>query len=295
MARIEAGVRETERANARVFLVGLCVFLALMLGFPTIANLWYSFSNVSIYDLAGTAFVGFANYVQAASNPNMWAALGFSLKFAVICTVLEVGLGLAMVFILHPILTKRPWLTGILMLPMMVSPALMGVMYRLILNEFTGIVPAYLSMMGLPINLLGRNWIYETVIAIEVLQWTPFAFLIMLTARQSLAGELEEAAAVDGATGAKFGRLIALPVILPSIIIVAFIRFIDSFRVFDHIFVLTGGGPGNETTSISIYIYKLFFTQSKIGEAVAVSVMLLIASLALLYAALRLAVRRNPA
>ena len=295
MARIEAGVRETERANARVFLVGLCVFLALMLGFPTIANLWYSFSNVSIYDLAGTAFVGFANYVQAASNPNMWAALGFSLKFAVICTVLEVGLGLAMVFILHPILTKRPWLTGILMLPMMVSPALMGVMYRLILNEFTGIVPAYLDMIGLPVNLLGRNWIYETVIAIEVLQWTPFAFLIMLTARQSLAGELEEAAAVDGATGAKFGRLIVLPVIMPSIVIVAFIRFIDSFRVFDHIFVLTGGGPGNETTSISIYIYKLFFTQSKIGEAVAVSVMLLIASLALLYAALRLAVRRNPA
>ncbi|MCB1495826.1 MAG: sugar ABC transporter permease [Bauldia sp.] len=295
MAHREAGVRETERANARVFLIGLCVFLALMLGFPTLANLWYSFSNVSIYDLAGTAFVGFANYVQAVGNPNMWAALGFSLKFAVICTVLEVGLGLAMVFILHPILTKRPWLTGILMLPMMVSPALMGVMYRLILNEFTGIVPAYLSMMGLPINLLGRNWIYETVIAIEVLQWTPFAFLIMLTARQSVAGELEEAAAVDGATGAKFGRLIALPVILPSIIIVAFIRFIDSFRVFDHIFVLTGGGPGNETTSISIYIYKLFFTQSKIGEAVAVSVMLLIASLALLYAALRLAVRRAPA
>ena len=294
MARSKAGVHETERANARTFLIGLCVFLALMLGFPTVANLWYSFSNVSIYDLTGTAFVGLTNYAAAVTNPNLWDALGFSLKFAVICTVLEVALGLAMVFILHPILTKRPWLTGLLMLPMMVSPALMGVMYRLILNEFTGIVPAYLYMMGLPINLLGRTWIYETVIAIEVLQWTPFAFLIMLTARQSMAGELEEAAAVDGATGAKFGRLIVLPVILPSIIIVAFIRFIDSFRVFDHIFVLTGGGPGNETTSISIYIYKLFFTHSKIGEAVAVSVMLLIASMALLYSALRLAVRRAP-
>ncbi|MEP0324908.1 carbohydrate ABC transporter permease [Bauldia litoralis] len=294
MARSKAGVHETERANARTFLIGLCIFLALMLGFPTVANLWYSFSNVSIYDLTGTAFVGLANYAEAVTNPNLWDALGFSLKFAVICTVLEVALGLAMVFILHPILTKRPWLTGLLMLPMMVSPALMGVMYRLILNEFTGVVPAYLYMMGLPINLLGRNWIYETVIAIEVLQWTPFAFLIMLTARQSMAGELEEAAAVDGATGAKFGRLIVMPVIMPSIIIVSFIRFIDSFRVFDHIFVLTGGGPGNETTSISIYIYKLFFTHSKIGEAVAVSVMLLIASMALLYSALRLAVRRAP-
>ena len=293
MAAPQAGVREAERANARSFLIGLSVFLALMLGFPTVANLWYSVSNVSIYDLTGTAFVGLDNYAKAISNPRLWDALGFSLKFAVICTVAEVALALALVFILHPLLTRRPWLTGVLMLPMMVSPALMGVMYRLILNEFTGIVPAYLSMIGLPINLLGSSWIYETVIAIEVLQWTPFAFLIILTARQAVAGELEEAAAVDGATGLKFGALIVLPVIRPSIIIVAFIRFIDSFRVFDHIFVLTGGGPGNETTSISIYIYKLFFRQSHIGEAVAVSVMLLLASLTLLYSALRLAIRRT--
>lgn len=294
MAEKRVGVEEAERASARSFLVALCVFLALLLGFPTLANLWYSVSDVSIYDLTGTAFVGLANYTKAVSNPNLWDALGFSLKFGVICTVLEVGLALLLVFILHPILTKRPWLTGILMLPMMVSPALMGVMYRLILNEFTGVVPAYLYMIGLPINLLGRNWIYETVIAIEVLQWTPFAFLILMTARQAVAGELEEASAVDGATGAKFNLLIVLPVIMPSIIIVSFIRFIDSFRVFDHIFVLTGGGPGNQTTSISIYIYKLFFTHSEIGEAVAVSVMLLIASLALLYTALRFAVRREP-
>ncbi len=294
MADTQAGVHETERANARSFLVALCVFLALMLGFPTLANFWYSVSNVSIYDLTGTAFVGLDNYVEALSNPRLWDALGFSLRFGVICTVTEVGFALALVFILHPLLTRRPWLTGLLMLPMMVSPALMGVMYRLILNEFTGIVPAYLYMIGIPINLLGRNWIYETVIAIEVLQWTPFAFLILLTARQSVAAELEEAAAVDGATGARFGALIVLPLIRPSIVIVAFIRFIDSFRVFDHIFVLTGGGPGNETTSISIYIYKLFFTQSDVGQAVAVSVVLLLASGALLYAALRLAVRRSP-
>ena len=287
------GVHEAERANARSFLIGLCVFLALMLGFPTIANLWYSVSDVSIYDLAGTTFVGLSNYAEAIANPNLWDALGFSLKFAVICTVLEVVFAFVLVLVLHPLLTKRPWLTAILMLPMMVSPALMGVMYRLILNEFTGLVPAYLYMIGLPINLLGRNWIYETVIAIEVLQWTPFAFLILLTARQAIAGELEEAAAVDGATGAAFNWRIVLPVMVPTLIIVSFIRFIDSFRVFDHIFVLTGGGPGNRTTSISIYIYKLFFTQSEIGEAVSVSVMLLVASLALLYAALRLAVRRN--
>jgi multiple sugar transport system permease protein len=287
------GVRAKERAEARYFLVALCVFLALMLGFPALANLWYSFSNFTFHDLTGGAFVGLANYEKAVSNPNLWAALGFSLKFAVICTAIEVVAGLILVFILHPLLLKRPWLTGILMLPMMISPALMGVMYRLILNEFTGVIPAYLALLGYPINFLGRNSVYMTVIGIEVLQWTPFAFLILLTARQGISGELEEAAAVDGATGARFNLRVVLPVMVPTIIIVAFIRFIDSFRVFDHIYVLTGGGPGNRTTSLSIFIYKLFFNQNFLGEAVAVSIMLLVTSLTLLFVGLRLAVRRS--
>ena len=285
------GVRAKERAEARYFLIGLCVFLALMLGFPTLANLWYSFSNFTFHDLTGGAFVGLANYRKAVGNPGLWAALGFSLRFGLICTVIELVLGLALVFVLHPLLLKRPWLTGFLMLPMMVSPALMGVMYRLILNEFTGVVPAYLALLGWPINFLGRNSVYFTVIGIEILQWTPFAFLILLTARQSIPGELEEAAAVDGATGTRLNALVVLPVMVPTIVIVAFIRFIDSFRVFDHIYVLTGGGPGNRTTSLSIYIYKLFFNQNALGEAVAVSIMLLVASLTLLFAALKLAIR----
>lgn len=288
-----ASLRAGEQSDARLFLVGLCLFLGLMLGFPTLANLWYSFSDVSFQDLTGSGFVGFANYAEGLSNPRLWDALGFSLRFGLVTMLIEVGAGLALVFVLHPLLAARPWLTGLLMLPMMVSPALMGVMYRLILNEFTGPVPAYLEMLGFSVNFLGRNNVYFTIVAIEVLQWTPFAFLILLTARQSISPELEEAAAVDGATGARLTVLVILPMMVPTIVIVAFIRFIDGFRVFDHIFVLTGGGPGNRTTSISIYIYKLFFAQSRLGEAIAVSVVLLMASLALIYSGLRLVVRRN--
>jgi multiple sugar transport system permease protein len=281
-----------ERASARALLVPLCLFMAALLGFPTLINLWYSFSDVSFQNMVGS-FVGLDNYAAALSNPKMWQALGFSLKFAVICTLLEVGAALVLVFILHPLLVKRPWMTALLMLPMMVSPALMGVMYRLILNEFTGPVPVYLEMMGFGVNFLGRANIYKTVVAIEVLQWTPFAFLILLTARQTISYELEEAAAVDGATGFRATRHIMLPLMVPALVIVLFVRFIDSFRVFDHIYVLTGGGPGNLTTSISIYIYKLFFVQNTLGEAVAVSILLLMMSLALIAAAMRLVVRRS--
>ena len=295
MADKRLNLAEVERREARIFLAGLCVFLALLLGFPTLANIWFSFTNAKFTNLFGAGFAGFSNYSAALVDPDLWQALGYSLRFGVVCTVFEVGAALVLVFILHPLLLKRPWLTGILMLPMMVAPALMGVMYRLILNEFTGLVPGYLQMLGWSVQFLSASSIQSTVIAIEVLQWTPFAFLILLTARQSLPYELEEAAAVDGATGLLYNLAVVLPNILPAMVLVTLIRFIDSFRVFDHIFVLTGGGPGNSTTSLSIYIYKLFFQQNQLGQAVALSVMLLIASLMLLVFGLKLAVRRTPA
>jgi len=287
-----ASFETKEQASARALLVPLCLFMGALLGFPTLINLWYSFSDVSFQNMVGS-FVGVENYVAAVTNPKMWQALRFSLQFAVICTTLEVAAALVLVFILHPLLVKRPWMTAVLMLPMMVSPALMGVMYRLILNEFTGAIPVYLEMAGYAVNFLGRGNIYKTVVAIEVLQWTPFAFLILLTARQTISYELEEAAAVDGATGFRATFHILLPMMKPALVIVIFVRFIDSFRVFDHIYVLTGGGPGNLTTSISIYIYKLFFVQNTLGEAVAVSILLLLMSLTLIVMAMRLVVRRS--
>ena len=283
----------SERKEATKFLYGLCIFLAIMLGFPSIINLWFSFNEVTFHNLTGEGFAGIENYKKALENPKLWKALNYSLKFAVIATIFQVTLALFMVFTLHPLLLRKPWLTAILMLPIMVSPALMGVMYRLILNEFTGIIPGYLNMFGFHVTLMSRSMIQYTVIAIEVLQWTPFAFLILLTARQSLPYELEEAAAVDGAMGIKFNFRVVLPMITPAIIIVTFIRFIDSFRVFDHIFVLTGGGPGSRTTSISIYIYKLFFQRSELGEAVALSFILLVISLTLLYFGLKLIVKKE--
>ncbi len=286
-------LRSTERRDARGLLAGLTLFLAVMLGFPALANLWYSFSDVTFQTIGSASFIGLANFSTQILSEKFWQAMGFSLQFAIAATLLEVGLALVLVVVLHPLLLKRPWLTAFLMLPMMVSPALMGVMFRLVLNEFVGVIPQYLEIIGFYVNFLGPENIYATVVAIEVLQWTPFAFLILLTARQGIASELEEAASVDGAKGLVMFWFIELPMMKPAIVIVLFIRFIDSFRVFDHIFVLTGGGPGNQTTSISIYIYKLFFNQAALGEAVAVSLLLLLMALALLYAALRLILRQN--
>lgn len=289
--KAEANLGDIKKRDGVILLSALCVFMGVMLGFPALTNIWYSLSSVEFTDIRSPKLIGLDNYRTQLFSEQMWDAMGFSLQFGLIAAFAEVTIALALVFILHPLLTRRPWLTAFLMMPMMISPALLGVMFRLVLNEFVGIIPQYLEIFGFYVNFLGPENIYATVVTIEVMQWTPFAFLILLAARQSIPPDQEEAALMDEATPFQMIRFVFLPAMLPSIVIVAFIRFIDSFRVFDHIFVLTGGGPGNKTTSISIYIYKLFFVHNDIGEAVAVSLILLAMSLVLLVAAMKLILR----
>jgi multiple sugar transport system permease protein len=276
-----------------ILIAPLVLFVVAMLGYPFVANIIYSLSDVSFQTLRNPRLEGFGNYLETLRDGAFWSALWFSLRFAVVVTVFEVLLGLGLALLLEPLLSKRRFLLAFLLLPMMISPALMGVMYRLILNDFVGIIPQYLKLLGIKISLLAPDWIVFTLMLIEVLQWTPFAFLILFTSLQALPGELTEAAKIDGARSLQILRFITLPMMLPAIAISSFIRFIDSFRVFDHIYVLTGGGPGTLTTSISIYIYKNFFQQERLGEAVAASILLLVMSLVPLWISMRYTLRSS--
>lgn len=272
-------------------LSGLVLFTILMLGFPLLVNIIYSVSDVSFANIRSPQWLGVDHYAKILTNAAFWQAMGFSLKFGVVATVIEVGVAYIMVLALEPILRKHPRWMALILLPMMISPALIANMYRLLLNEFVGYVPQYLALLGWYPDLLGREWVFTTVVAIEVLQWTPFAFVILLAAYQAIPGELYEAALIDGAGPLANFRYLTFPLMVPSLAICFFIRFVDSFRVFDHIFVLTGGGPGTDTTSISIFIYRTFFRQVNLGEAIASSLILLALSLILLWGGMKLILR----
>lgn len=276
---------------AYLLLAPLIFFLLLVLGYPLVANIFYSFSDVTFQTIRAPRWLGAGNYTNVLSDGAFWNALGFSLRFAIAATLLEVLLGLALALAFEPILNRRGPLLALLLLPMMVSPALLGIMYRLILNDFVGLIPQWLGMLGVYANLLTPPQLVPTLIGIEVLQWTPFALLLVYTALQTIPNELIEAARIDGASGAQILRSITLPLLVPALAIAAFIRFVDSFRVFDHIYVLTGGGPGTLTTSISIYIYRKFFQQADLGPAVAASMLLLLLALLPLYVSMRFILR----
>lgn len=281
------------RLAALILIAPLVIFLFLVLGYPLLANIFYSFTDVDFETIRAPAFDGLVNYARVLRDGAFWDSLGFSFKFAIFAMLLEVLLGFALAVILEPLLNERKPLLAILLLPLMIAPVLMGIMFRLILNEFVGPIPQYLAQFGFYVNFLVQPLLIPTLITIEVLQWTPFAFLILFTALQNIPGELYEAAHVDGASRFQLFRFITVPMLVPALAIASFIRFVDAFRVFDHIFVLTGGGPGTLTTSISIYIYKTFFQQQLLGQAIAASMLLLILSLGPLLLSMRFVLRRN--
>jgi multiple sugar transport system permease protein len=276
-------MQQKQRREGRILITPLVLFLAALLGFPLLLDLIYSVSDVGFENIASPRLSGFGNYAQAMSDPEFWSAAWFSLRFGLIAATLEVLIGLALAVYLAPLLNRKPWLIAFLMLPMMVAPALVGLMYRLILHEFVGPVPYYLLewFNDFPAFLSHDN-AFRTLVTIEVLQWTPFALLILYTAYASIPQEITEAAALDGANGWRRFLTIELPMIAPALGVTFFIRFIDSFRVFDNIYTRVGAGAGGATTSMSIYIYQAFFKAGNIGLAVAASMLLLAASFVVL-------------
>ncbi|MCX5494792.1 sugar ABC transporter permease [Kaistia dalseonensis] len=278
-----------DRRIPYLLVTPLTAFLLALLAVPLAIDLVYSVSRVTFETLRAPRLIGLGNFVAVIQDAGFWQALWFSLKFAVAASVAQLVLGLFLAVFLAPLLKKVPWLMALLMLPMMLAPALVGLMYRLVLHEFVGVVPYYLYLYtgDSPAFLDAAN-AFRTLVTIEVLQWTPFALLILYSAYAGISDDVREAAAIDGAGALKILRHIDLPLMLPTIVITFFFRFIDSFRVFDNVYVLTGSGAGGSTTTISIFIYEAFFRRNDIGFAVAASLIFLALSFLVLIGLLRL-------
>ncbi len=288
-----------KRGRRGIFIDGwlmiapLTAFLLVMLAVPFAVDLIYAVSRVTFETLRAPSVVGLHNFAVVLRDREFWGAMWFSLRFAVLVSAAELLLALALAVFLAPLLAARPWLIAPLMLPLMVAPALVGLMYRLVLHEFVGAVPYYFVLFtGDSPSFLGPDTAFRTLVVIETLQWTPFALLILYTAYQAIPAEVREAAALDGPGPLQMLRHIELPLMRPAILAVGFIRFIDSFRVFDNVYTLTGSGAGGDTTTISIYIYEAFFRRNDIGVAVAASMVLLAVAFAMLTVVLRWSERR---
>ncbi len=283
-----------SRRDGIVLIAPLTLFLLAMLGLPFAIDVIYAVSRVTFETIRHPQVQGFGNFTAVLEDPAFWQAMGFSLRFALLTAAAQLVIGLCLAIFLAPLFAVFPSLMAVLMLPMMMAPALVGLMYRLLLQEFVGIVPnTWAAWFGDSPAFLSPGAAFWTLATIEVLQWTPFALLILYSAYASIPVEIREAAALDGAGPLRRLAVIDLPWMAPTIAITFFFRFIDGFRAFDNVYVLTGTGAGGTTTTISIFIYEAFFRHNDIGVAVAASLILLALSFAVLAGLMRLAGRRS--
>lgn len=237
------------------------------------------------------------NFSRLVADGFFHDALAHTLIYASVALAFEFFLGLGLALLFNREMRGRRFFRATLLLPMMLPPVVAGVVWRLMLNPNFGAINGVLKAFG--VNTDALTWTASpklalaSVIAVDVWQWTPFIFLILLAGLQAIPEEPYEAALVDGASERRILFDITLPLLKPAILVALLLRTMDLLRVFDQIFILTEGGPGFATETISLYIYRAAFRFSDFGYAAAMSFVLLILTNAVSVVYIRLLQRQE--
>jgi multiple sugar transport system permease protein len=270
-----------DRRPAWFFLSPAVATLLLLSIFPFVYSLWLSFHQWNLSDRAAAwSFVGLGNYARILlSDPYFWPAARVTVAFLLVTIALEFLLGLGIAVLVSQESRALGAIQTIVVLPMMITPVVVGLIWRFMYNPDRGVINELLGIVGIQ----GPAWLgdaatgFWAVVVADVWEWTPFMALILLAAMQSLPREPLEAAVVDGASRWQAFRSIVLPLLRPAIAVALLLRGIDAFKTFDLIYVMTQGGPGTSTQVLSLYTYKWGFKFFEMGYAAALAYVMLLA------------------
>ena len=267
-----------ERYFHFIILLPSLIIIIILTLYPLINVLYLSFYHYSY--ITGTKYyVGLANFIRIFNDRYFLKGLENTLNFSIFATFFELlaGFGLALLFNIR--FRGKKYLLPVVILPMMLSTMVICATWRAMYHYEYGIINYIFRYLGIGDGvkwLMDRNIAMWSVIMVDIWQLTPFAFLIILAGLQSIPDELHEAARVDGAGAAQVFRHITLPLLKPHILMVVLLRTIDTLKIFDKVYALTGGGPGTATVTMSYYIYREGFTYFNLGRASAASVIMFV-------------------
>lgn len=254
------------------------VLLAALVAYPLIYNIGLSLRNYRTGE-----FVGLHNFARAFDDPLFFASLKATGIYVTSALIVEVLLGLGLALLVHRTIRSgwaRTLIYLLFIIPMVTPPIAAGVIARLIYIPTYGVLNVILARAGLIHNDV--LWLAEpgtamfAVLSVDVWQWMPFVFLVCLAGLQTVPGDILEAARVDGAGGWRLFRHVEFPYLQSLLLLVIVFRFTDTFRVFDHVQVLTGGGPGATTEFLSLYLYRIAFKFFDLSYAAALSLFVLV-------------------
>ena len=268
-----------DRGIAPLLLVPAVLLLVVILLAPFLYMAWTSLTDLSfaLPNRDGN-FIGLDNYRRLVREDDIfWSSFALTLRFVVIVVSVEFVLGFALAMLLFRFVVRRRLLLTLLLVPMMLAPVAVGLIWKLLLQGDFGMVSYYLRALGLlqvrDALLSNADAVLPAIMVIDAWQWTPFVTLVMLAGLLSLPREPFEAAVMDGARPWQVFRDVTLPLLRPIIALVLLLRAIDAFKEFDKIFILTGGGPGISTELLSIYVFRLNFKNWDLGYGAAAAFM----------------------
>lgn len=256
----------------------LLLTVAIML-YPLVFSLTASFQAYNLTRPDDRTYVGLENYVWTINAPSFLNSVGLTLLFTFVAVTLEFLLGLGFAMLLNREFRFQGIVRTIMMLPLFLTPSVVGLIFVRLYYPGDGLVPLFLTLFGFDRNfplLASPSTALPSIILVDVWRTTPFMFLVLLAGMQSMPQEVIEAAQIDGASPWQILRGVTLPLLMPLILIALTIRGMDAFREFDTIMLLTGGGPGQATEVISMMAYLLAFRSYDIGRASAVAWVILL-------------------
>lgn len=259
-----------------LLLLPALAMLLFVTAYPIAGTLYFSLHKYNL--ITGEfRFTGLQEYVELLQDPVFQVSVWNTLVFSVSATLAQTFLGLAVAVLVNQEIRGRRWIIPLLVLPNMFSVVIVSSMWKLMLEYDTGLVNYLLAALGLQPQawLTSVQLALPSIVVIDTWQWTPICFLIFYAGLQSIPRELYEAALVDGASPLRTFWSITLPMLKPYIALVLLLRSIDTFRLFDKVYLLTGGGPAHATETISLYIFKAGLVFWDIGKASAASFIML--------------------
>lgn len=268
--------RFTDKYMKYFMIAPVTVILVAVAIYPFLFALRLSLTNAKTNNFQNPEWVGLSNYYNILTSGRFWDSTLLTIIYVGAALSLEIVLGLALAMLAEKATRGQKWYVSLLITPMLISTVLAGIIFRMELNLQFGVIPYYLAKIGITANLLDTGHALMTMILIDVWQWTSFIFLIAFAGLKSLPVEPFEAARVYGANAWQTFRYVTLPLVKPVLMIAVIFRMMDAFKAFDHIYILTSGGPDFATTTFSVLAYNYAYTTDNFGMASAMAVVLLI-------------------
>jgi multiple sugar transport system permease protein len=269
----------TDKALSWLFVMPVIIILLITAFIPLGWGLALSFFRYKLNMPSATAFIGLKNYIDIFSDELIVRSLRNNVIFAGLSVSVELLVGVILAMMLSNDNRFTRGLVSILMVPMIIAPVAAGTLWRMMLDRTYGVVNFLLGFVGIaPVSWIGDPKIaLYTIVLVDCWQYIPFVAVLVLSSIKAMPTSFLDAARVDGASPWKVFWRIILPISAPVIIIVAMLRFIDAFKVFDTVFVMTQGGPGNATEMLPTYIYRQGIKFLSIGYSSATAILFVIA------------------